>query len=310
MLLAMFPGQGSHYVGMGRALLDNFPYLSPLFEEAEDFSKLCIRKLCFEGPEPVLTLTENTQPCILTISMAYWKVLVAEAGLKAEFFAGHSLGEYTALVASGRLLFSEAVSLVHARGKYMQQAISPDAGQMIAVIGCDSDEVDRLCKESSTENSIVEVANYNSRKQVVISGHKAAVASVAGRLSDKKVRLVPLQVSAPFHCKLMHPVCEKMRPLIEAVHWEPGTGAMIENVSGKIVKDYSCEALINQIDHSVRWAQSMDVAYESGVNAMLDLGPGRVLWGLARKSLPRSVSLYHTDDIFKLIEEVKDLGSN
>ena len=184
--LAMFPGQGSQFVGMGRELLDAFPYTKQIFEEAEDSAKLNIRDLCLNGPEEDLRLTANTQPAILTVSFATWSVLVEEAGLSARFFAGHSLGEYSALVSAGKISFSRAVYLVRQRGTLMQSAVPPGVGAMAAVMKMDVATLEELCAGVSHNGVVVEIANYNSPQQLVVAGHKGAVMELKEKALERK----------------------------------------------------------------------------------------------------------------------------
>lgn len=195
---AMFPGQGSQYVGMAKLLLDEFPYTKEIYEEAEDASKAPIKKLCLEGPEDQLKLTANTQPCIVTTSVATWKVMTNEKGFKADMFAGHSLGEYSALVASGRLAFARAISLVRARGLAMQKAVPEGMGAMTAVLSLEAAKLEELCKKSAKPGEPVEVVNYNSPQQLVVAGSATAVKRLEELLAAESVKFVSLPVSAPF----------------------------------------------------------------------------------------------------------------
>jgi [acyl-carrier-protein] S-malonyltransferase len=303
--LAMFPGQGSQSVGMGRDLLSEFPYLKEIFEEAEDASQLNIRKLCFDGPAEELTKTANQQPCILTVTTAVWSVLQNETDLKPDFFAGHSLGEYSALVAAKKLSLSNAASLVRKRGQAMQKAVPEGVGSMAAVMNCDTDELLSLCQKHSNENVSVEVVNFNSPQQLIISGHLSQVDRVLTELESKsKVRCVKLPVSAPFHSKLMAPAREEMTPLLNSADLAENDARVIANLSGKIEENYTAKLLIEQIDSPVLWTQSLQSALEAGCGRYVEIGPGKVLFSLARKSLPRGQALMNSSDIKKMISEL------
>jgi [acyl-carrier-protein] S-malonyltransferase len=312
-LLAMFPGQGSQYVGMGKTLVENFPYTKEVFEQAEDAVNINLRKLCFEGPEDDLKLTANTQPTILTCSVATWRVLKEETGLSADIFAGHSLGEYSALVASEKLSLEDAVKLVRVRGEQMQIAVPAGKGAMSAVLNFDKDELEGICKEVSSElissgqdemASSVEIANYNSAKQLIISGGAEAVSKVGEILQEKKVRVVPLPVSAPFHSKLMKPAREAMTPLLNDTVINSNSNLVIPNITATLSSDYSADNLINQIDGPVLWMQSMASAIENEASKFIEVGPGSVLFGLARRAVPKGSLILHSDDIVSTIEKL------
>ncbi|MCX6118885.1 MAG: ACP S-malonyltransferase [Proteobacteria bacterium] len=286
-LLAMFPGQGSQYVGMGKQLLSDFPYLSKTFEEAEDFSKISIRKLCFEGPEDQLKLTANTQPTIVTVSVAAWRALVEEKGQTADFFAGHSLGEYSALVAAGRLAFSDAISLVRNRGLAMQRAVPEGVGAMTAVLSCDVKLLEGYCKDATKEKEPVEIVNYNSPQQLVVAGHAKAVARLEETFVKESVKFIKLQVSAPFHSSMMAPARDEMAPLLSATKFHQTKHPMVPNLTAEVTLEYGPEYLIKQIDSPVKWIQTIENVSRSGVNKYLEIGPGRVLVGLAKRILPK-----------------------
>lgn len=304
-MLAMFPGQGSQYVGMGKDLLQQFPYVKEVFEEAEDASKASIRKLCFDGPESELTLTYNTQPCILTVSYAVWKVLQAELGLQPNLFAGHSLGEYSAVVAAGKLRFYDAARLVRLRGQAMQEAVPAGKGAMAAVMKLSAEELEELSKQASTETESVEVVNYNSPQQLVVAGHKQAVERLAELLKAKKVRCVMLPVSAPFHSRLMKPAREFMAAHLEATEFLKNDNQVICNLTAKPVSDYGPSYLIQQIDSPVRWTQSIEMAQEMGASIFCEIGPGQVLTGLLRRSNVRDDAVFITTE--KLDESLSRL---
>ena len=297
-VLAMFPGQGSQHTGMGKKLLDSFPYVKEVFEEAEDACQLKIRKLCFEGSESDLKLTANTQPCLLTVSVAYHKVLTQEVGFKANFFAGHSLGEYTAVVTSGKLSLSRAAQLVRKRGEAMQEAVPPGKGAMAAVLKIPVDLLESLCLKHSRNKQLVEIANYNSQSQLVVAGHMPAVLSLCEELVQLGFRYVDLPVSAPFHSSLMKPARDKMKPLIEASTLADNDKGIITNLTAELVSDYKPHYLIDQIDNPVRWVQSIETARALGITHYVEIGPGKVLFGLVRRILPREgYQVVATEDI-------------
>ena len=303
-ILAMFPGQGSQYAGMGRQLLEQFPYVKDTFEEAEDAASLQIRRLCLDGPEADLRLTANTQPCILTVSAAIWRVLRRESGLAPTAFAGHSLGEYSALVAAGRLDLARAVYLVRRRGEAMQKAVPEGVGAMAAVINCPANDLTQRCRELSRPDRLVEVVNFNSPQQLVVAGHKEAVDQLGQQLADEGIRFVSLPVSAPFHSSLMKPAREEMSPLLLDTVFESNESHIIANLTGKVERDYDARFLIEQINHPVLWTQSLESAGSLGCSTYLEVGPGKVLFGLARRGLPRGNVLIHTEDLPKAIEQI------
>lgn len=297
-VLAMFPGQGSQYVGMGRALLQEFPYVSSIFDEAETATQLPIRRLCLEGPESDLKLTANTQPCLLTVSIAYWTVLTRESSFHPKLFAGHSLGEYSALVAAGKLSLSRAAYLVRKRGQAMQEAVPAGLGAMAAVMKCPVEKLEEICSQHSRPDSRVEIANYNSDAQLVIAGHTAAVARVCEELKSQGMRYVDLPVSAPFHTSLMRPARQTMEPLLNESPFQTNSHSIIANLTGEIVTDYRARYLTEQIDHPVRWIQSIATAQNAGVSRFVEIGPGKVLFGLVRRMVPKDKSeVLATEDI-------------
>jgi [acyl-carrier-protein] S-malonyltransferase len=294
-LALLFPGQGSQAVGMGKALFEASEAARTVFEEADRVLGFPLSRLCFEGPEEELRLTANTQPAILTHSIAALADLRARFPEKLEgaaFAAGHSLGEYSAGVAAGAISFADAVALVRARGTFMQEAVPAGVGAMAAIVGLAPESVQEACREAA-QGETVAPANYNSPEQTVIAGHAAAVARASEAcLARGAKRAIPLPVSAPFHCALMSPAREKMRPLLEATVFTDAALPVVTNVdaapepSGGSLRD----ALVRQIDSPVRWVESVQRLAREGVDRALEIGPGNVLAGLVRR-IDRSIKV-------------------
>lgn len=301
----MFPGQGSQYVGMCRDLLQQFPYAKVVFEEAEDAARINIRKLCLDGPEDELKLTANTQPCILAASVAVWRVLVSEAGLKPAFFAGHSLGEYSAVVASGKLALSRATMLVRRRGEAMQAAVPAGVGAMAAVMNVAADDLKQRCEAIAKPGKVVEVVNFNSPQQLVVAGHKAAVDELCNGLEAAGLRFVVLPVSAPFHSSLMQPARDVMAPLLEESPFAQSGTPVIANLTGVVEHNYGARFLIEQINSPVLWTQTLETAQQEGCDTYIEVGPGKVLFGLARKTLAKGPKLLHSDEVVQAVEALK-----
>ena len=292
----VFPGQASQYPGMGKELADKYPSARTVFEEADHALGFSISKMCFEGSEEDLKQTANTQPAILTCSVAIYRV-VAERGLTPDFVAGHSLGEYSALVAAGSIKFSDAVQVVRHRGKYMQEAVPAGQGAMAAIMGLSPAVVADACKRAA-ENEVCAPANLNSPEQTVISGNADAVkraVEIASQLGAK--RAVMLAVSAPFHSALMMPAQEKLDADLRKITFSDLRVPLITNVdadtetSGEEARD----ALIRQVSMPVRWEESMRTLIDEGVNTFVEVGPGRVLTGLLRQ-IERSVATLNVED--------------
>jgi [acyl-carrier-protein] S-malonyltransferase len=279
----MFPGQGSQYMGMGKSLLQEFPYTSQVFEEAEDSVNVALRQLCFDGPEEELKKTAVAQPCILTASVAAWRVLQEEAGFTPDYFAGHSLGEYSALVASGKMRFSDAVKTVKLRGEAMQKAVPLGKGSMAAVMRISGQVLEEKVAECSKEGSVVEIANYNSDQQTVVAGHTDAVERLIEALKPLKARAVLLPVSAPFHSSLMRQAKVDMEPILRGLELLSNQSLVVPNTSAVAVSDYAADLLIHQIDSPVRWVQTMGYLDEHGVERCVEVGPSQVLGGLCKR---------------------------
>ena len=286
----LFPGQGSQYVGMGKSLVENFPLAKQTFEEANDALRFDLKKICFEGPEADLKLTHNTQPAILTHSVAAFRVLTAESGHRPDFVAGHSLGEYSALVAAGAIHFADAVRLVNKRGTFMQEAVPVGTGAMAALVGAEESKVKALCEAANqATGKSCEMANFNGGGQIVVSGHKEAVEEAARLASSDTsygiAKAVLLPVSAPFHCSLMKRAEDNMRPLLEATRISKPACPYIANVDARAYADAEgiVDRLVRQICGSVRWEQSMQLLPSLGVTEGIEVGPGKVLFGLMRR---------------------------
>ena len=283
-LALLFPGQGSQHPGMGQALADAFPEARAAFAEADAALGFSLSALCFSGSEAELSRTENTQPAILTASVAAFRVLAAR-GLAPGAVAGHSLGEYSALVAAGTLSLHDAVVLVRQRGRFMQEAVPEGVGAMAAVLGLPRAAVEDLCREQAA-GEVVSAANLNGPDQVVIAGHAAAVARVVERAREAGAkRAVPLPVSAPFHCALMEPAASRLAPLLEATPFaDPGV-PVYTNVDAAPVTTgaQAREALLRQVASPVRWEEEVLAMAGDGFSRFLEVGPGKVLTGLVRR---------------------------
>jgi len=280
----LFPGQGSQYVGMGKDLKDNFKAAADVFAEANEALHEDLAKLCFEGPEDDLKLTRNTQPAILTVSIAALRVLQAEAGLVPAMAAGHSLGEYSALVASGALRFADAVAIVRQRGTFMQEAVPVGVGGMAAVLGMETGELEQICRESA-EGQCVAPANYNCPGQIVISGHMEAVKRAAAKAEAAGKKVVMLPVSAPFHSVLMKPAADKLGTALEPIAVRELKIPVLSNVEADFYPSQNevKRLLTEQVDHPVRWIEEMEKMIREGVDRGVEIGPGKVLNGLVRK---------------------------
>jgi [acyl-carrier-protein] S-malonyltransferase len=286
----LFPGQGSQKVGMGRALCEAFPAAKAVYDEADAALGFSLSKLCWEGPEADLTLTAHAQPAILTTSVAALRVLTAETGLVADVVAGHSLGEFSALVAAGALRFADAVKIVHLRGKYMQEAVPAGTGAMAAVLGLGAAEIEAACAQVREElGQVVSPANLNGGGQVVIAGAKAAVERAAEVLKSKGAkRVVPLAVSAPFHCALMQPAAVQLEKALAAIEVAAPRVPVITNVEAAPNQDPARvrQLLVEQVTAPVRWEESISRMAAMGVSAAVEVGAGNVLAGLVKRIAP------------------------
>lgn len=300
MIALVFPGQGSQHAGMGRELAENFPAARDVFAEADDALGFSLSSLCFNGPDEALQLTANTQPAMLATSIAAYRVLAPELkarGLSSAFVAGHSLGEYSALVAAGALTLTDAVRLVRLRGELMQQAVPVGVGAMAAILGLDADSVTQSC-HAAAQGQVCSPANFNSPSQIVIAGHKEAVDRAMTECQQRGAkRAIALKVSAPFHCALMMPAQEGMTAPLNQATFSNLQIPLVNNVDAAIVHsgDEARTGVIRQISSPVRWTASVERIIAEGVDAFIEVGPGKVLCGLI-KSVNRSVKLLNVEN--------------
>jgi [acyl-carrier-protein] S-malonyltransferase len=295
-LAFLFPGQGSQSVGMGRELAAMYPVAQLTFEEADDALGYKISQVCFEGPEDKLRLTEITQPAILAVSVAAWRVL-EEKGITPSIVAGHSLGEYSAHVAAGTLDFADAVRAVRNRGKYMQEAVPVGEGAMAAILGLKVEDVKSICDEAA-QGVVVQPANVNSPEQIVISGSKAAVERAAELAKSRGAkRAVMLPVSAPFHCALMQPAQDRLAADLKALTFHTLDHPLVTNVDAAVISEPEAarDALIRQVTGAVQWVRSMQVLVGRGIQTFVEIGPGKVLCGLMRQ-IDRSRTCVNVED--------------
>lgn len=308
-LAFLFPGQNSQYAGMGRDLAERFAVARRTFEEADDALGFSISKLCFEGPEEQLKLTEFQQPAICTVSVAALRVL-AERGLKPQVTAGHSLGEYAANVAAGSLAFTDAVRTVRERGRFMQEAVPAGQGAMAAVLGLGSAAAADACVAAAAETqSIVSAANFNSPEQTVISGEAAAVERAAALCKERGAkRVIMLQVSAPFHCALMQPAQDRLAELLRGLAFKAPEVPVAVNVDAALVEkpEKLCDALIRQVTGAVRWVESIRLLIAGGPVRFVEVGPGKVLSGLMRQ-IDRAQVCLNVEDEASLEKTVQGL---
>jgi [acyl-carrier-protein] S-malonyltransferase len=293
----LFPGQGSQYAGMGKDLADNFSVARQTFEEADDALGFKLSSLCFNGPEEDLKLTFNTQPAILTASIAALRVVQQETGLVADCVAGHSLGEYSALVCSGALTLADAVCTVRSRGTFMQEAVPVGVGAMAAMLSIEADVLAAICEEAA-QGEVVAPANFNSPGQIVIAGHATAVnrtIEIAKSKGFRKAMLLP--VSAPFHCALMQPAADRLKAVLDAVEIHPMQQPVVSNVEAVPNQDIGRvrDLLVSQVCAPVRWEQSVQAMIDLGVATFVEIGPGKVLTGLVKR-INKEMKLVNFED--------------
>ena len=308
----LFPGQGSQVVGMGLELYNNFDYVKKIFQQADEKLKYSISKLILEGPENELQLTKNTQPAILTVSYSIFKVLKQEINFdfnSFKFFAGHSLGEYSALVCAEALDFSDALFLLHERGKAMQEAVPVGNGSMIAILGADIDEIKNLIQTNKKKETICEIANDNANGQVIVSGEKQGVQDFQLILREKKIKTIPLKVSAPFHCTLMKPAAETMQQKINSINFKKPKIKIVNNVTARPESDPESikRLLVQQIFSTVKWRDSMIFMSKEGIQNYVEIGPGKALTGMVKRTIKnvKSFSINTIADIKNIDNEFK-----
>ena len=305
----LFPGQGSQVVGMGSEFYNNFEVVKKIFNQADEKLNYSISKLILEGPEDKLQLTQNTQPAILTVSYSIFRVLKDEFGFDLKnfkFFAGHSLGEYSALLCANALSFKDSLSLLFERGKSMQESVPVGKGGMLAVLGSSIEEIDNYIKQLKT-NGVCEIANDNAQGQIIVSGNIEPIEELKNFLKNNKKKCIPLPVSAPFHCSLMNPAARKMKEKINLVDFKNPDFEIVSNVTATpvISSEDIKKTLVQQIYSKVRWRESIVFMGQNKVNDFIEIGPGKVLTGLMKRILPssNSFSINSINDIKNLSNE-------
>lgn len=310
-LAFVFPGQGAQTVGMGRAMAEQDAEARETFAEADDALGFSLSDIIFSGPEEKLRLTYYTQPALLTTSIALYRVF-ARAGYAPAFVAGHSLGEYSALVAAGSLSFADAVRVVHLRGRWMDEAVPAGTGAMAAVLGAERERLAEICRQVSREMAPVELANINCPGQIVISGKAEAVNEAGKILKEQGVRVIPLNVSGPFHSSLMQPAAEKLQQLLQEVEIRDAAVPVVANVSAQPVSRAAeiREALCRQVSSSVLWEDSVRFMLSQGVETFIEIGAGTVLSGLIKKVQRRitTCSIQDPDSLEKTLTRLKEEG--
>ena len=287
MFSVIFPGQGSQIVGMGKEFFEKYDLVKELFKNADDALGLPLSKIILEGPKEELDLTPNTQPAIFLISFSIFSVIKKEFKIdlnKAKYFAGHSLGEYSALSSAGYLSFTDTIKLLRIRGEAMQNAVPKGEGGMLAILGSTIDKVEKILEENK-QNFVAEIANDNSEGQIVISGKNTELAKLIEVLKINNIKNIKLPVSAPFHCKLMNEATKIMKYEIDKLNFQEAKNKLISNVSANEIsnKDELKKLLIEQIENRVRWRESVINMIDKGVNHFIEIGPGKVLSGLIKR---------------------------
>ena len=312
MNVLLFPGQGSQLVGMGSEFYKNFEEAKNIFKKADEKLGFSISQIILDGPSDQLQLTKNTQPAILTVSYTIFKILKDEFNLDLKlfkYFAGHSLGEYSALVCAGALDFEDAIYLLHERGKAMQNAVPVGAGAMIAVLGLQTKELLDLLEEKKNKLSVCEIANDNADGQIIVSGDKDSIDYIKKDFKDNKIKTIPLKVSAPFHCSLMKPAAEVMNEKISQTTFKSPLVEIINNVNAKPVKDPSIikKLLVDQIFSTVKWRESITYMEKENIKNFIEIGPGKALIGMVKRTIKNvnCFSINSIADIKNLIDEFK-----
>ena len=309
MSVLLFPGQGSQLVGMGSDFYNNFDQVKKIFKQADSKLNYSLSKIILEGPESELKLTKNTQPAILTVSYSIFKVLKEEFNFdfsNFKFFAGHSLGEYSALVSSESLNFEDALYLLYERGKAMQEAVPIGKGSMVAVLGIETNELISLLNEK-IKNGVCEIANDNADGQIIISGDKNSVDLFLQYLGEKKIKFIPLKVSAPFHCSLMKPAAKSMEKKIQNTFFKKPKIKIINNVNASETSEIETikKLLVDQIFSTVKWRDTLKTMSNAGVENFIEIGPGKALTGMVKRTIKKKVNCFSINSIAD-IEKLKD----
>ena len=307
----LFPGQGSQIVGMGKEFYNSYDLVKKIFKQADDKLNYPISKIILEGPEDKLQLTENTQPAILIVSYSIFAVLKEEFNLNFKsfkYFAGHSLGEYSALVCASSLSYDDALFLLNERGKAMQEAVPVGQGKMLAILGLEIDEIKKILKDQNNKK-VCEIANDNANGQVIISGESECVEKLQKILKEKKIKSIPLKVSAPFHCSLMKPASEKMKNKINQTNFNKPLFKIVNNVTAEAEDDSSIikKLLIDQIFSTVKWRESLIFMEKQGIRNFIEIGPGKALSGMVKRTIKdsNSFSINSIDDMKNIENEFK-----
>ena len=308
----LFPGQGSQVIGMGSEFYNNFDIVKKIFNQADEVLNYPISKLILKGPEDQLQLTQNTQPAILIVSYSIFQIMKTEFGINFnsfKYFAGHSLGEYSALVCSESLDLKDAIYLLHERGKAMQAAVPVGKGSMIAVLGVKIEEIKNILNSHKNIKGICEIANDNAEGQVIISGDKESIQSLQLFLKEKKIKSIPLKVSAPFHCSLMKPAADQMKKKISNIEFKKPLFKIVNNVTAEIEEENNNikTLLIDQIFSTVKWRESLIYMSNAGVKNFVEIGPGKTLTGMVKRTIKDSncFSINSIADIKKIQDELK-----
>lgn len=303
----VFPGQGSQYVGMGKDLYLNYNEVKEIFKTASEVLGYDVSRLCFDGPKEELDKTEKTQPCILTVSISIYNLLVNN-GIKPSVVAGHSLGEYSAIVSAGSLDFKDALRLTELRGKLMQESVPEGKGLMVAIVGLDRKEIQDICK--SLKSGYAEIANYNSPNQVVVAGEKLAVEEFIEKAAERGAKkTVILSVSVPSHCKLMEPVSEKLYKIIESIEIKDSNIPVVNNVDARFItkKEDIKLSLVKQLSYPLLWEDIIKNIVHSGINTFVEVGPNKVLSNLIRRIIS-NVKVLHVEDVKSFIDTLNELN--